>query len=181
MEYTLGQALLRSGRSSEALPHLRRGFDGGTKAKVAGYDLAVALQSAGDLQAAAQVIARIQPAPGDDAEVWLQIGRLAAAVKAPELAERFFKQGAALSPNDSGARLQYGLSLLVLNRTAEALREFDAAVRLDPRDPDALAHLAYSELATGRKEDARRHAEAALAIAPGHALASAVRFKLDGK
>ena len=178
-EYTLGQALLRAGRAADALPHLRRGFDGGTKAKVAGYDLAVALQSAGDLQGAAQVIARIQPAPGDDAEVWLQIGRLASAVKAPELAEPFFKQGAALAPNDAGARLQYGLSLLVLNRTAEALREFDAAVRLNPKDPDALAHLAYCELVLDRKDDARRHAEAALAIAPGHALAAAVRAKVQ--
>lgn len=178
IEYTLGQSLLRSGRSADALPHLRRGFEGGTKAKVAGYDLAVALQSAGDLQGAAQVIDRIQPAPGDDAEVWLQIGRLAAAVKAPVLAERFFKQGAALSPNVAGARLQYGLSLLVLNRIQEALREFDAAVRLDARDPDALAHLAYCELMLDRKDDARRHAEAALVIAPAHALASAVMEKI---
>jgi tetratricopeptide (TPR) repeat protein len=177
VEYALGQALLKAGRPSDALPYLRRGFDAGTTAKVAGYDLAVALQATGDPAGAAKVIERIRPAPGDEADVWLQIGRLAAAVKAPELAERFFRQGAALAPNVSAARLQYGLNLLVLNRIQEAAREFDAAARLNPRDADALAHLAYCELVLGRKDDARRHAEAALAIAPGHALASAVRAK----
>ena len=177
VEYALGQALLKAGRPADALPHLRRGFDAGTNAKVAGYDLAVALEATGDPRGAAMVIERITPAPGDEADVWLQIGRLAASVKAPELAERFFRQGAALAPNVSAARLQYGLNLLVVNRIDEAARELDAAVRLDPRDPDALAHLAYCELVLGRRDDARRHADAALAIAPGHALASAVRAK----
>ena len=177
VEYALGQALLRAGRPADALPHLRRGFDAGTKAKVAGYDLAVALQTTGDPRGAAMVIERITPAPGDEAEVWLQIGRLAAAVKAPELAERFFRRGAALAPNVSGARLQYGLNLLVLNRVDEAARELDAAVRLDPRDADALAHLAYFELVLGRRNDALRHANAALELNPTHALGNAVRAK----
>jgi tetratricopeptide (TPR) repeat protein len=177
VEYNLGQALLKAGRAAEALPHLQRGVEAGTKAPVAGYDLAVALQATGDLPGAARAIQNIKPALKDTADVWLRIGRLAAAVKAPEVAERFFKSGAELAPADAGARLQYGLNLLVLNRIDEAAREFDAAARLDPRDPDALAHLAYCELVLGRADDARRHAEAALVIAPGHALANAVRAK----
>jgi tetratricopeptide (TPR) repeat protein len=179
VEYTLGQALLRAGRPADALPHLQRGFDAGTRARVAGYDLAVALEATGDLPGAARVIDRITPAPGDEAEVWLRIGRLAAAVKAPEVGERFFKRGAELAPGDAGARLQYGLNLLVLNRVDEAAREFDAAARLDPRNADALAHLAYCALALGRSEDARRHADAAIALSPGHALALAVRARIQ--
>jgi tetratricopeptide (TPR) repeat protein len=179
VEYTLGQALLRAGRPADALPHLQRGFDAGTRARVAGYDLAVALEATGDLPGAARVIDRITPAPGDEAEVWLRIGRLAAAVKAPEVGERFFKRGAELAPGDAGARLQYGLNLLVLNRVEEAAREFDAAARLDPRNADALAHLAYCALALGRSEDARRHADAAIALSPGHALALAVRARIQ--
>lgn len=178
VEYGLGQALLRAGRPAEALPHLRRGFDNGTTQPVAGYDLAVALQATGDLPGAARVIQRITPAPKDGSDVWLQIGRLASAVKAPEVAEPFFRRGAALAPGDAGARLQYGLNLLVLNRVQEAAREFDASVRLDPRDADALAHLAYCELMLGQRDSALRHAEAALAISPSHALANAVRAKI---
>ena len=179
IEYMLGQALLKSGRPAEAVPHLRRGVDAGATLPVVGYDLAVALQATGDLQGAAEAIQKIEPAPKDTADVWLRIGRLAAAVKAPEVAERFFRRGAELAPNDAASRLQYGLNLLVLNRVEQASREFEAAARLDPRDADALAHLAYCELTLGRSDDARRHAEAALALAPGHALASAVRAKIQ--
>lgn len=178
VEYGLGQALLKAGRPAEALPHLRRGFDNGTTQPVAGYDLAVALQATGDLPGAAKVIQRITPAPKDGSDIWLQIGRLASAVKAPDVAEPFFRRGAALAPGDAGARLQYGLNLLVLNRVEEAAREFDASVRLDPRDADALAHLAYCELVLGQRDSALRHAEAALALTPGHALASGVRAKI---
>jgi len=178
VEYGLGQALLKAGRAAEALPHLRRGVDAGTTNPVAGYDLAVALQTTGDLAGAAQVIQNIQPAPKDTAEVWLRIGRLAAAVKAPEVATRFFKRGAELAPADAGARLQYGLNLLVLNRLYEAASEFAAATRLDPRDADALAHLAYCELMLGRTDEARRHADAAIALNPAHALANAVRARI---
>lgn len=177
VEYGLGQALLKAGRAADAVPHLRNGVDAGTKAPVAGYDLAVALQATGDLRGAAKAIQAIRPAPGDEPEVWLRIGRLASAVKAPDVAEPFFKRGAELAPNVAGARLQYGLNLLILNRLEDATREFDAAVRLDPRDPDALAHLAYCELMLGRKDDARRHAEAAIALNPSHALATVVRAK----
>jgi Flp pilus assembly protein TadD len=177
IEYLFGQALLKSGRPAEALPHLRRGVDAGATLPVVGYDLAVALQQTGDLQGAAQAIQKIEPAPKDTADVWLRIGRLAASVKAPDVAERFFRRGAELAPNDAGARMQYGLNQLVLNRIDEAAREFEAAARLDPRDADALAHLAYCELTLGRVDHARSHADAALAIAPGHALASAVRAK----
>ena len=178
-EYALGQALLKAGRAAEALPHLRRGVDAGTKARVAGYDLAVALQATGDPRGAAEAITRITPAPGDGAEVWLQIGRLAAAVQAPDVAEPFFRRGAALAPDSAAARLQYGLNLLVLTRVEDAVREFAASARLDPRDADALAHLAYCELVLGRLAEARQHADAALAINPTHALAHAVRAKLQ--
>lgn len=179
-EYSLGQALLKTGRAPEAVTHLRRGIDAGTKVPLAGFDLALALQATGDLSGAAAAIRRITPAVGDDAEVWLRVGRLAASVQAPDVAEPFFRQGAALAPNDSGARLQYGLNLLVLNRIEEATREFTASVRLNPRDADALAHLAYCDLVLGRTAEALRHAQEALAIDPSHALATAVREGKSG-
>jgi tetratricopeptide (TPR) repeat protein len=110
----------------------------------------------------------------------LQIGRLASAVQAPDIAEPFFRRGAALAPDSAGARLQYGLNLLVLNRVEEADREFTASVRLNPRDADALAHLAYCALVLGRTDEALRHVQAALAIDPAHGLALAVRARIQG-
>lgn len=180
VQYALGQALLRTGRAADAIPRLRQGMKAAAQPWLAWYDLALALQATGDVNGAAAAIERISPVPDDDAQVWLRLGRLAAAVKAPGVAERFFKRGAELAPNDAGARLQYGLNLLVLNHVDAAAREFDASVRLDPRDPDALAHLAYCELVLGRHGDALRHVDAALAINPAHALATAVRAKMQG-
>ena len=171
VEYALGQALLKTGRSGEAVAHLRRGFEAGIEIPGGGYDLAVALQSTGDLAGAAQVIRRINPAEKDDVEVWLRLGRLAMEVKAPDVAEPFFRHATEMRPDLARARQQYGLNLLVAGRFDEALRELSEAVRLDPRDPDSLSHLAYAEAKLGRRAEARAHAAAALAIDPNDQLA----------
>jgi tetratricopeptide (TPR) repeat protein len=173
--YALGQALLQAGRPQDAVPHLTRGFEGGAPVPVAGYDLAVALESIGDLPAAARVIARITPGPDDDAEMWLRLGRLASGTKAPEVATRFFEQAVAMRPSQASARQQLGLNRLLLGRVEEAARELAEAVRLDPRNPDSLAHLAYCEVKLGRPDEARVHTDLALAAAPDHPLALQLR------
>ena len=169
-EYALGQALLKSGRVKDAVPHLQRGFDAGIELPQGGYDLAVALQSAGDFPAAAAVIRRINPS-GDDAEAWLRLGRLASQVRAPDAAEPFFRHAVQMRPDLAAARQQFGLNLLVLGRFDEAGRELAEASRLDPRDADSLSHLAYCEYKLGRPAEAREHALAALALNPDDALA----------
>jgi tetratricopeptide (TPR) repeat protein len=171
MQAALGQALLAAGRPADAVPHLRRGLEGGTATPGVGHDLAVALRDSGDRAGAADVLRDLSP--GDDAEVdaWLQLGRLAADVQAPDVGERFFRRAAELRPDLPAARLQYGLNLLVQKKMADAARELTEAVRLDPRNPDALAQLAFAELALGRTDLARAHTAAALAIDPSHALA----------
>ncbi|HSC27352.1 MAG TPA: tetratricopeptide repeat protein [Vicinamibacterales bacterium] len=172
VEYALGQALLRAERAKEAVPHLRRGFDAGAPVPLAGYDLALALQSVGDLSGAADVIRRIRPGEEDDVEVWLRLGRLASQVQAPDAAEPFFRQAVRMRPDQASARQQLGLNLAVLGNCEEAARELAEAVRLDPRDPDSLSHLAYCEIQLGRLAEGRAHAEAALALNPGNDLAT---------
>ena len=174
VEYALGQALVKLGRAKDAIPHLQRGFDSGIELPQGGYDLAVALQSAGDLPAAAAAIRRINPAASEDAEAWLRLGRLAAQVHAPDVAEPFFRHAARMRPDLAAARQQFGLNLLVLNQLDEAARELAEAVRLDPRDPDSLSHLAYCEFKLGRAADAGVHARAALGFNPGDELAKGI-------
>jgi Flp pilus assembly protein TadD len=79
-----------------------------------------------------------------------------------------------MEPNQPGARVQYGLNLLVLDRCDAAIPELAEATRLGPKDPEPLAHLAYCEIKLGRASAARAHAAAALALDPGHALARQV-------
>ena len=183
IEYALGQALLKAGRAKDAVPHLQRGFDAGIAIPHGGYDLAVALHAIGDFPNAANVIRRIRLSDDADHEMWLRVGRLATEVKAPDVAEPFFRHGVSMRPDQASARQQYGLNLLVLGRFDEALRELSEAVRLDSRDPDSLAHLAYCELKLGRRAEALIHADAALALNPDDPLAkqvaAAVRRRLE--
>ena len=101
----------------------------------------------------------------------MRLGRLAIEVRAPEVAEPFFRHAVEMQPNLASARQQLGLDLLVLGRHADAARELAEAVRLDPRDVESLSRLAYCEAELGRTADARAHAHAALAINPDDPLA----------
>ena len=174
IEYSLGQALLRSGRAADAMPHLRRGVDGKADVPLLGLDLAEALQLTGDPHGAAALLVDLTPGPDDDVEVWLRIGRLAATAQAPHIADRFFEGAVARQPSLAAARLQYGLNLLVQNRLDDAERQLREAVRLDPRDADAWAHLAYCQFGLGRRDEARRSAEAALVLDAGNLMALAI-------
>jgi tetratricopeptide (TPR) repeat protein len=173
-DYALGQALLNIGRAGDAVPHLQHGFNAGIELPQGGYDLAVALQATGDFPGAASAIRRINPPNPDDPEAWLRLGRLAAQVRAPEIAEPFFRRAVGLRPDQAATRQQLGLNLLVLGKFGEAAQELGEAARLDPRDSDTLSHLAYCELKTGRPKDARTHALAALALNPEDPLAKGI-------
>ena len=174
IDYALGQCLLRMGRAAEAVPHLRHGFDAGIELPQGGYDFAAALHATGDFPAAASAIRRINPPASDDPESWLRLGRLAAQVRAPDVAEPFFRQAVQMRPDRADTHQQLGLNLLILEKFEEAARELGEAARLDPRDADSFSHLAYCELKIGRATDARAHALAALALNPDDQLAKGI-------
>ena len=175
VRYAVGLQLLVVGQPGRAVPYLSDATARDPGRPEVAYDLARALKDAGDFARAADVARRIAPNEQEGAEGWLRVGRLAAQVRAPGVADPFFQRGVALAPRDPAARQQYGLNLLLLGRLEDAARELTEAVRLDPRDPDSLAHLAYCEFKLGRIPDARGHAEAALAIRPDNDLARQVR------
>jgi 4-amino-4-deoxy-L-arabinose transferase-like glycosyltransferase len=176
--YDVAVQLRAAGQDARALAHFRRAFEAGLPGS--GAELAAALYQAGDLPGVARVLHDTTPGQGD-VEAWLKMGRLAMQVKAPNEAERFFRQAVAMRPDQAGARLQYGLNLLILDRCDEAVRELSAALQLAPGNPDALAHVAYCELKLGRPREAQIHAEAALAVDRQHRLAQQVLAAVPSK
>ncbi len=143
-EYLLGRALLGAGRPAEAAPVLERAIEHRVDVPLAGYDLAVALQQTGDLAGAAKALRAVVPPPDTDVEVWLQLGKRAGEINAPDLAETFFRRAVAASPRMGRAHHLLGLALLVMRRYEEAAGEFGTAVQLDPSNADARAALAYT-------------------------------------
>jgi Dolichyl-phosphate-mannose-protein mannosyltransferase/Tetratricopeptide repeat len=172
----LAQRLVILGRYDEADQWVRRMEPleprrGATRAAV-NTQLLVEGQSA-------RVTGTVDPTGQDDPDVLLRIGRRAAEANNPQAAEPFFRRAVRLSPGRADAHLQLGLTLLVLEKHAEAAGELAEAVRLEPNDPDALARLAYCELKLERLTDARAHAKAALALNPQDKLAGEILRILD--
>ena len=174
VEYALGRAQLAAGNPREALPHLRRAIEQRVDVPLAGYDLAVALEQTGDRDGAVRVLRALKPPPKSPAEVWLQLGKKAAELNAPDAAEPFLRRAVHAAPESPAAHQLLGIDLLVLGRADEAARELELVVAKQPRNADALAMLAFAEQRLGRLADARRHAAAALAIAPSQEIAKRV-------
>jgi len=176
VEYRLGQALLAAHRAVDAIPFLERGIDGGVAAEIdlPGLPLAQALEATGDHAGAVRVIRTLQPGPGDTAETWLGIGRLAGEANAPDVGERFFRRAVQLAPEQSSAHEQFGMTLVELNRWDDADRELAAAVRLDPHAARAWAFLAACEAQLGRVAEAKKDAQTALQLDPSSAIARQV-------
>ena len=177
-EFALGQALAAAGRVQEAIPHLQRAVDAGADIDLAGYDLAVAFMETGDFPAAARALQAVTPSTSTGVDVWVDLGRLAMKVQAPDLAERFSRHAAEMAPDSPNARQAYGLALLVLHKYDDARRELAAATALDPRNADSTANLAYAELELGRVADARTHVALALRLNPAQALALQLQASL---
>ena len=136
-EYAIGRALLGSGRPKEASVYLRSAISHGIEVRLAGYDLAVALQQSGDSKGAVRALSTVNPPPDADVAVWLQLARRAAELNAPDLAERFLRSAVAVAPDSAAAHHMLGIDLLVLQRPEEAAREFETTLRIQPENADA--------------------------------------------
>jgi Flp pilus assembly protein TadD len=174
VEYALGRAQLAAGNPREALPHLRRAIEQRVDVPLAGYDLTVALQQTGDRDGAVRVLRALKPPPKSPAEVWLQLGKKAAELNAPDVAEPFLRRAVRAAPESPAAHQLLGIDLLVLGREDEAARELSIVVAKQPHNADALAMLAFAEQRLGRTREAREHAQESLKWNPNQEIARRV-------
>ena len=95
IELGLGQALLDAGHANEAAGVLRNAIEHGATTPLAGYDLARALAQTGHRDEAVRALALIDTLHTTeiDRRIWLDIGRFARDLGAPDVAARFIERG----------------------------------------------------------------------------------------
>jgi Flp pilus assembly protein TadD/4-amino-4-deoxy-L-arabinose transferase-like glycosyltransferase len=170
--YLLGKALLASGRPAEAVPHLERAIHLVVNAPLAPYDLAVALQESGESGRAVVVLRTVVLPPDASAEVWIEFGKRAGLVGAPDLAEHFLRGAVERAPHSAEAHALLGVALMELQRYGEAASELEASLREQPRNADVLAMLSVAQAELHRDRDAWQNAKKALELRPKHPVAS---------
>ncbi|MEW6271660.1 MAG: tetratricopeptide repeat protein [Thermodesulfobacteriota bacterium] len=81
-------------------------------------------------------------------------------------AERLFRRGLELAPNDAEILNALGWTLFQAGRPADAVVEYERALAADPRHAKAHNNLALALVELGRLEDAASHFKASLEIEP---------------
>lgn len=167
IQLELGQALVTSGRSAEAVSQLTAAFDAGFQPELSGPWLVRALALSGRQEAAVKILRSL---PDDLAtrrdELAFDLGAMALELQAPDQAERWLRQAVARAPGRADAHEHLGLALLFQGRPQEGIAPLETATRLDPSSASAHLNLAVVYAQVGRVADARREAEASLRLDP---------------
>ena len=143
--YSLGNALLRKGRTSEAIDQfteaLRINPDYAEAHNNLGYALLVTGRTSAAIEQCKEAL-RIDPtyahAHNNLGNALAQTGRASEAID-------HYKQTLRMNPNSADAHSDLGAALAQMGRISEAIEELKAAVRINPNNIDARNNLIYVE------------------------------------
>ncbi len=143
--YSLGNALLRKGRTSEAIDQfteaLRINPDYAEAHNNLGYALLVTGRTSAAIEQCKEAL-RIDPtyahAHNNLGNALAQTGRASEAIE-------HYKQTLRMNPNSADAHSDLGAALALMGRISEAIEELKAAVRINPNNIDARNNLIYAE------------------------------------
>ncbi len=143
--YSLGNALLRKGRTSEAIDQFTEALRINPDYAEAHNNLGNALLVTGRTSAAidqCKEALRIDPtyahAHNNLGNALAQTGRASEAID-------HYKQTLRMNPNSADAHSNLGAALALMGRISEAIEELKAAVRINPNNIDARNNLIYVE------------------------------------
>ena len=135
-----------------------------------GYAWAFSLSRANQVKQAKAVLDKVSAAPLQ-AEMLILIGKVYNDVGDHANALRCFQGAIRQDPTMKQAHGGAGVSLIRLNRPAEAVPELEAELKLNPADPDAQYQLGYALLQLSKEDQAIPILRTLIAAHPDHARA----------
>jgi tetratricopeptide (TPR) repeat protein len=179
IRYFLGECLLGQRRVADAIPHLDAAVTAAVRLDVAPFDLARALASTGDREAARRALGRLAIPEQADTASFAVAGQLAERLADAPLAIRFY--AAALERPDAPVAMleRLGVLLAMDERSREAVSVLDRAVSRHPREPSLHLNLAVALAQDGRLPEARASVAEALRLRPDYPQARALAARLS--
>lgn len=163
----LATALRSSGRTEEAIAHLRSAIAIDSGYALAYYNLSVCLYDRGDLRESIPLLERSLSLDPEHAPAWDRMGTLWGQRGRIDKAVACFERALRVDPEFVGARLNLGIALSRSGREREGLQELRAAIQLDPDlEDDAWNGLGWGLLSAGKIDEACQQFTAALKFNP---------------
>lgn len=181
IRFFLGQCLLDQRRAVEAIPHLDAAVAAGVRRDVAPFDLARALASTGDYDAARRALASLDIPPLADTASFVNAGQMAEGLRDAPLAIRFY--AAAVERLDAPVAVveRLGVLLAMGGRAREAIAVLERGVRQSPGAASLHLNLAVALAQEGRFDEARARVAEALRLRPDYPQARALAERLGRK
>jgi len=136
-----------------------------------GYAWAFSLSRANQVKQAKAVLDKVSASASLPAEMLILIGKVYNDVGDHANALRCFQGAIRQDPTMKQAHGGAGVSLIRLNRPAEAVPELEAELKLSPADPDAQYQLGYALLQLSKEDQAIPILRTLIAAHPDHARA----------
>jgi Flp pilus assembly protein TadD len=167
--YSVGRALLESGRAGEAIPKFETMLRVEPGYADAHNKLGIALLQVGRTAEAVARLAEAVRLKPDEPSPHANLGiALVAAGRLPEAMAQF-REAIRLRPANPSPHLNLAIALLESGRLPEAVAEFRAGLRFSPNDPDLHAGLAGALLRADRPAEAAAEYRATLRLRPDNA------------
>jgi len=143
--YSLGNALLRKGRTSEAIDQFTEALRINPDYAEAHNNLGYALLVTGRTSAAIEQCREALQIDPTYAHAHNNLGNALAQTGRASEAIEHYKQTLRMNPNSADAHSDLGAALALMGRISEAIEELKAAVRINPNNIDARNNLIYAE------------------------------------
>jgi tetratricopeptide (TPR) repeat protein len=175
----LGQVLLDSGHTRDAIPYLRRAMEHSELRDAATVELVKALTADGQHEAASKLLAQFAPPTDAGADTLIALGAIALELRQPSDAIRFLETALAAKPADPTVMERLAVARSLAGDLNGAVSALEKALQLTPESASLHLNLGVTYARLGRIVDARREAVEALRLRPDYPAARSLLERLQ--